>query len=60
VNIIVPEEINTQLSFDGGLTTINTNGGWEQNETVYTHSGSGPTITILVKMGMGTLNLKTE
>lgn len=60
VNIIIPEGINAQLTFEGGLTTINIAGGWLQNGQVYTLSGSGPTITFLVKMGMGTLNLKNK
>lgn len=59
VNILVPAGVNSRLTFEGGLTTINTSGAWKQNETIYTLSGSGPTITILVKMGMGTLNLKS-
>jgi len=60
LNLIVPDDINTQLIFDGGLTTINTSGAWSQNDTVYTISGSSPALTITVKMGAGTLNLKTE
>lgn len=60
LNLIVPDDINTHLIFDGGLTTINTSGAWSQNETVYTISGSGPTLSITVKMGAGTLNLKTQ
>jgi len=44
----------------GGPATINPGGGWEQNGTIYTLSGSGPTISITVKMGAGTLNLETE
>jgi len=60
VNIIIPEGVNAQVTFDGGLTTVNTNGKWEHNGNVYTLSGSGPTITITVKMGAGTLNLETE
>jgi len=60
LNLIVPEGVNTQLNFDGGLTTINTSGAWSQNDTVYTLSGSGPMLSITVKMGAGTLNLKTE
>lgn len=60
LNLTVPEDINTQLIFDGGLTTINTSGVWSQNDTVYTISGSGPSLSITVKMGAGTLNLKTE
>jgi hypothetical protein len=60
VNIIVPEGVKAQVRFDGGLTTVNTEGQWEQKGNVYTLSGSGPTLAITVKMGMGTLNLKTE
>lgn len=60
VNIIVPEGVNAQVTFGGGLSTVNTNGGWEQDGNVYTLSGSSPTLTIAVKMGAGSLNLKTE
>lgn len=60
VNIIVPEGVNAQVTFEGGLSSVNAGGGWDQNGSVYTLSGSGPTITITVKMGAGTLNLKTE
>ena len=60
VNIIVPEGVNAQVTFDGNLTKVNTDGGWNQNGNVFTHSGRGPTIAITVKMGTGTLNLKTE
>jgi hypothetical protein len=59
LSLIVPEGVNTRLNFEGGLTTINMNGAWAQNGNVYTLSGSGPTITLTVKMGAGTLNLKT-
>ena len=60
VNIVVPEGVNAQVTFDGGLSSVNTEGGWSQNGNIYSLSSSGPTITIAVKMGVGTLNLKTE
>lgn len=60
VNIIIPEGVNAQVVFDGGLTSVNMDSGWSQNGTLYTLSGKGPAITITVKMGAGTLNLKTE
>jgi hypothetical protein len=60
VNIIVPEGVNAQVTFDGGLSSVNADGEWVQNGKVYTLSGNGPTLTITVIMGMGTLNLKTE
>ena len=59
VNIIVPPDVNAQVTFEGGLTTVNADSGWKQSGTVYSLSSNGPTLTIMVKMGMGTLNLKT-
>jgi hypothetical protein len=59
VTILVPKGVNAVVTFEGGLTGIN-NDGWSQKENVYKLSGNGPTLTVLVKMGMGTLNLKTE
>lgn len=60
VNIIIPEGVNAKLSFEGSLTAINLEDGWRKDGQVYTLSGSGPTITIMVKMRMGTLNLKNS
>lgn len=60
VNIVVPNGVNAQVTFNGGLSSVKPDAGWVQNGSVYTLSGSGPTITIAVEMGMGTLNLKTE
>ena len=60
VNIIVPEGVNAEVSFDGALTGVNTGSGWNKNGNAYTHPGSGPTITVTVKMAAGALNLETE
>lgn len=59
VTLIIPDGVNARVTVDG-LLTVNSSGGWSQNDKVYTLSGSGPTLTIMVKMGAGTLNLKTE
>jgi N-terminal domain of toast_rack, DUF2154 len=60
VNIIVPAGTNARVTFDGSLASVHAGGEWNQNGSVYTLSGSGPTIAITVKMGAGTLNLKNE
>lgn len=60
ITIIIPEGVSARVSFDGGLSTVDMDGGWTQDGLIYTHSGNGPTITITVKMGVGTLNLRTE
>lgn len=60
VTIIVPKAVNAQVTLEGGLSTANIDGGWIQDGKVYTLSGSGPTLTVNLSMGAGTLNLKTE
>ncbi|HEX5940842.1 MAG TPA: toast rack family protein, partial [Anaerolineales bacterium] len=56
--IIVPEGVNATLSIEGGLTDINTRNGWSQSGTTYSREGSGPTLTISVNMGAGSVTLK--
>lgn len=60
VNIIVPEGVNARLTYEGGLSSVDAGAGWVKNGNIYTLSGSGPTITITTKIGVGILNLKTE
>lgn len=58
VKIIVPQGMNVKLTFDGGLTNISPSGDWEKvNDTTYTQTGEGPTLTITVEMGAGNLEL---
>jgi hypothetical protein len=59
LTIRVPRNTNAVVVFDGGMTSINNN-GWAENDNVYSLSGNGPTITINLEMGLGTLNLETE
>ncbi len=62
LNLIVPVGVNAQVIYEGGLSSVNAEGGWAKNGEIYTLSGdsSSPNLNITVKMGMGTLNLKTE
>jgi hypothetical protein len=60
LTIIVPAGVNSRITYNGGLSSVNVEGGWTQNENIYNLSGSGPTITITVDLGLGTLNLKTK
>jgi hypothetical protein len=60
ITIIIPDGFSAELEFDGGLSTVSTSGGWEENGTSYTLEGSGPTIKILVTLAAGTLELRTR
>lgn len=59
VTVTIPKGVSAVLTSDSNLITINAGGDWVQNGNVYTHPGSGPTITLQAKMGAGTLQLET-
>ena len=58
LTIIVPEGVDATVSIEGGLTDINTGNGWSQSGNTYSHEGSGPTLTISVNMGAGSVTLQ--
>ena len=60
VIITVPEGTNTKLNFKGGLSNVDTSGGWEKSGDQYQIIGNGPTLTIFVDMGAGNLELRTN
>jgi hypothetical protein len=60
VTVIIPEGTNAQVITDNGLSTVSTSGSWQQNGSTYQLTGSGNTITIHVKLGVGSLQLKTS
>jgi hypothetical protein len=60
VKVIVPPGVSARLFFDGGLSNVDINGNWEKSGNQYTQSGSGPTITINVNLGAGSLVLSNR
>jgi hypothetical protein len=60
MTIIVPAGTNARLRFEGGLTEINTHDEWEQSGDEYLLKGSGAMLTITVKMGAGSLDLRSR
>ncbi len=60
VTIIVPSGVPVLLSNESSLVSVSISGGWEQLGNSYQLSGSGYKITILTKMGAGSLTLKTS
>lgn len=59
VKLIVPEYIPTTLEVEGNLTNVNAHGAWGGTGNSYTLSGEGPTLTFIVKLGAGNLDLST-
>lgn len=57
VKIIVPEGIPTTLRMESNLTNVDAGGQWAGGANTYSLAGSGPTLTIDVKLGAGNLEL---
>jgi hypothetical protein len=55
--LIIPQNANANVTTESGLANINAGSGWTQNGNQYVQSGSGPTLTFLIKTGMGNLTL---
>lgn len=60
VTVIIPEDTNAEIRFEGGLTDINTQGEWRVSGNTYSLRGSGSKLTITVKMGAGSLELRSS
>ena len=55
LSLVVPENVDAVVTVEGAAVNINHGSGWSQNGQEYTQSGSGPTLTIVVKMSAGNL-----
>jgi len=55
LSLIIPEEVDAVVTVEGAAVNINHGSSWAQNGQKYTQSGSGPTLTIVVKMAAGNL-----
>jgi hypothetical protein len=60
IEISVPANTRAQLTFESGLSNIDADGKWSKDGNTYIHPGSGPTLTIRVKMGAGNIELSTD
>jgi hypothetical protein len=60
VTIVVPEGVPAQVTFDGGLSNVQALGEWTQSGDIYSLEGTGSKLTIIVKMGAGTLELRNK
>lgn len=55
LSLIVPEDVDAVVTVESAAVNINHASGWQQNGQKYTQNGSGPTLTILIKMAAGNL-----
>jgi hypothetical protein len=55
LSLIIPKDVNATVTVESTAVNINHSSGWAQNGKNYTQAGSGPTLTIVVKMAAGSL-----
>lgn len=55
LTLVIPSGIPTQITVDGGLSSVTHDSGFSKNGNIYTQSGTGPQLTIVVEIGAGNL-----
>jgi hypothetical protein len=58
ITVLVPVGVSARVTFDGGLTNVEIGGKWVKSGNEYSQSGSGPILTLHIKMGAGNLKLQ--
>jgi hypothetical protein len=57
VQLIIPKGVNTNITVESAMASVNHSSNWEQSGNNYTQKGDGPTLTIIVKMAAGNLTI---
>jgi hypothetical protein len=60
VKVLIPENLNAVVKITGGINNVSAKGTWTVDDDTYENRASGPTLTILVEMGIGNLQLVKE
>jgi hypothetical protein len=55
--VVIPEGVHAKVTVEGGLANVSAGSSWSQNGNLYSQTGSGPTLTFIIKMGAGNLTL---
>ena len=55
LSLVIPEKVNAFVTVEGTAVNINHSSSWSQNGQKYTQNGSGPVLTVIVKMAAGNL-----
>lgn len=57
LSLIIPEDVDARVTVEGAAINVNHSSGWGQSNQTYTQDGSGPTLTLIVKMAAGNLTI---
>jgi len=57
LTLVIPSGLSTQITVGGGLSNVTLDPGWTRNDNVYTQTGNGPQLTIVIEIGAGNLTV---
>ena len=57
MRLAIPASVNARVTVHRGPSSVATEGAWTASGATYTTRGTGPTWTIIVEMGVGTVTL---
>jgi len=57
LTLVIPEDVDARVTVEGTAINVTHSSGWGQSNRTYTQDGSGPTLTIIVKMGAGNVTI---
>jgi hypothetical protein len=55
--LVIPKDVNARVTIEGAAVNVNHSSGWGQSDHTYIQAGSGPTLTLIVKMAAGNVTL---
>lgn len=57
LTLVIPEGLSATVKVNGGLSNVQFPDGWSQKGDLYTQTGEGSTLTIVVEMGAGNVQI---
>ena len=57
MTLVIPSGLPAQLTVNGGLSNVTHDSGWTKTGNVYSQTGTGPQLTIVVEIGAGNLTI---
>jgi hypothetical protein len=55
--VVIPSGVPAQVTVESGASNISAGPGWTQEGNLYSQSGSGPALTMVIKTGAGNVTL---
>lgn len=57
LSLVIPGNVDARVTVEGAAINVNHSSGWGESNGAYTQDGTGPTLTVIVKMGAGNVTI---